>query len=361
MKKRFLAAVLAGMMVLSLAACGGKKEETKAEETKAETKAEETKAEETKAEETKGTEAADSSEPKKIVFCKAYANIDENNQRGENAIQELIKEINAEGKYEIEYYYTDSQSQVDKQITDVESLLQYKPDVILISSVDTVGSIPALQAAKAAGAFVIEDRGAEDESIDAHFYGSNEDAIAARIEQSVKDYLDANPDLNLKVGLCYGLASQVEQLKRCDIIKEMDTDPEYGDRIEIVAEQYCDWSTDKATAAVEDWMIKYPDLNCVITASDDMGLGACNALTAAGKKDIYVGAVDGTAIGVELCKTSPQYYVTISMSQMGMQTALMNDLVIGAVEGTFTGGDYYCDESCFKTLNRETIADYVVD
>ena len=53
MKKRWLGAALAGVMVLSLAACGGEKaEETKAPETKQEEKEEE----ETKA---SGTEAAE--------------------------------------------------------------------------------------------------------------------------------------------------------------------------------------------------------------------------------------------------------------------------------------------------------------
>lgn len=298
---------------------------------------------------------------KKIVFCKSYANIDENNQRTENAIQQLIKEINAKGEYEIEYHYTDSQAQVDKQLTDVESLLQYKPDIILISSVDTVGSLPALEAAKATGAFVVEDRGAESDAIDAHFFGSNEDAIAARVKTAVKDYLDANPDITLNFGLCYGMAAQIEQLKRCDAIKELAEDPDYGKRVNVIAEQYCDWSTDKSTAAVEDWMTSHPELNAVMCASDDMGLGACNALTAGGRENIFVGAVDGTAIGVQLAAESPQYYITVAMSQIGMQSALMNDIVIGFIDGSYTGGDYYCDESCFTIVNRENVDNYVVD
>ena len=52
MKKRILALALACVMALSLAACGSKKEETKAAETTAaETTAEETKAEEAASEE----------------------------------------------------------------------------------------------------------------------------------------------------------------------------------------------------------------------------------------------------------------------------------------------------------------------
>ncbi len=62
--KKVVAMLLAGAMVLSLAACGNKKEETKAPETKKEeTKAPETKKEETKAPETTaaGTEAKEDS------------------------------------------------------------------------------------------------------------------------------------------------------------------------------------------------------------------------------------------------------------------------------------------------------------
>ena len=85
MKKSFVSVMLAGMMALSLAACGGstpapttaapapaetKAEETKAEETKAEeTKAEETKAEETKAEAAEAPAAVKTVQEGKLVMC----------------------------------------------------------------------------------------------------------------------------------------------------------------------------------------------------------------------------------------------------------------------------------------------------
>ena len=354
MKKKVLATLMAVSMVLSLAACGGSGDSDKAKDSSA--KSDEAGAADTPEESGDGESNSDA---KRIVFCKSYANIDENNQRAENALQAIIEEINGQGEYYVEYYMTDSQSQVDKQITDVESLLQYNPDIMLISAVDTEGSLPAFQQAKEQGVITIDDRGAVDEAIDINYYGSNEGAIAERIKQSLRDYLDANPDLTLNVGLIYGLASQIEQLKRCDCIYELAEEEEYKDRINILAHQYCDWSTDRATSTVEDWMIRYPEMNCIITASDDMGLGACNALTAAGKKDIYVGGVDGTQIGVQLCEDGTQNYVTVAMNQEAMMENLFYDVIIPAIDEGFTG-DYYADESCFDTVTRDNVSEYTV-
>ena len=128
MKKRWLGAVLAGVMVLSLAACGGGKDETKAPDTEAaETKAAEDTVADEGTEAVGGTEAA-GGEVKKYKIAYAFANMDENNMRTLEGLQAAIEAKNATGEYEIELIYTDSQSQVDKQISDVESLIQQEPD-----------------------------------------------------------------------------------------------------------------------------------------------------------------------------------------------------------------------------------------
>ncbi|MCI9487283.1 MAG: sugar ABC transporter substrate-binding protein [Lachnospiraceae bacterium] len=358
MKKRWLGAALAGVMVLSLAACGGGKDETKAPDTEAaETKA----AEDTVADE--GTEAAGGAETagedkaaggevKKYKIAYAFANMDENNMRTLEGLQAAIEAKNATGEYEIELIYTDSQSQVDKQISDVESLIQQEPDLILMSAVDTVGSIPCLEAIQAAGIIAVDDRGCDTESKDLKWTGFDENVIGGLKAQAMKDYLEANPDVHLNVGGIYGLASQSEQLKRVQCI--LDLAEEMPDRITIVETQYCDWSTDRATATVEDWLQRYPEMNCIVTASDDMGLGACNALGAAGKKGWYVDAVDGTQIGMQLAEAGEQHYVTIAANQEKI-TQTMVDLFIDVIDGTYTEPTFSCPAECFAIVTPDTV------
>lgn len=98
-------------------------------------------------------------------------------------------------------------------------------------------------------------------------------------------------------------------------------------------------------------------MNCIVTASDDMGLGACNALNAAGKSGWYVDGVDGTKIGIQLAEEGTQYYNTIAANQEEI-TKQMLDVFIGLTEGTLTDSEYICPASCFTIVNPDTVADY---
>ena len=349
MKKHLLTA-LAAVAALSLAACGGSAEETTAGggDTQAAAEAEDTEAE---AEEGEAAEG----EVKHYKWAYSFANMDENNMRTLRGLQSYMDELNATGEYDIEFIYTDAQSQVDKQISDVESLIAQEPDLILVSAVDTVGSIPALEAVHNAGIIAVDDRGMDSDAKDLKWTGFDENTIGTLKAQAMRDYLEANPDVVLNVGCIYGLASQTEQLKRIQCI--LDLAEEMPDRIKILETQYCDWSTDRATSTVEDWLQRYPEMNAICTASDDMGLGACNALNAAGKTGWYVDAVDGTQIGLQLAEDGTQYYNTIAANQEEI-TRHMVDIFIQVMDGTYTEDEYICPAECFTIVNPDTVADY---
>ncbi|MDD4849731.1 MAG: substrate-binding domain-containing protein [Gemmiger sp.] len=290
---------------------------------------------------------------KTYKFAYAYANMDENNMRTLKGIQMYVDELNATGKYDIEFLYTDAQSQVDKQIADVESLIAQQPDLILMSAVDTVGSIPCLQAIHNAGIIAVDDRGCDTEYKDVKFTGFDEDNIGLRLQEAVRTYLEQNPDINLKAGGIYGLAAQSEQLKRVDYLKALAE--EMPDRLEIIETQYCDWSTDRATSTVEDWMQRYPEMNAIFTASDDMGLGACNALTASGREDVLVTSVDGTQIGLQLATAADQYFITIAANQEAI-TRHQVDFFMEMIDGTYTEPEYKCPPECFAIVTPDNVA-----
>lgn len=346
MMKKFLAILLALGMPLLAAGCAGGETSTAGDANTTTTNEEN--------QQTSSDQGTQEGSVKSYTLAYAFANIDENNQRSMDGINKRMDELNATGEYDLKLIYTDSQSQVDKQIADVESLIQKSPDLVLVSAVDVVGSIPCLEAVKNAGIIAVDDRGCQTEAIDFRFVGFNEDAIAEMKKQAMKDYLEANPDVNLKVGCIYGLASQSEQLKRIQCI--LDLAEEMPDRITILETQYCDWSTDRATSTTEDWLIRYPEMNAIVTASDDMGLGVCNALNSNGKTDFYVDGVDGTKIGISLCEDGTQNYVTIA----GNQTRIMQefvDVAIKAIEGEYNEKEYRCDASCFSIITRDNVAE----
>lgn len=339
--KKAMSMFLAGAMAVSLAACGSSASSSAAEST-APSAAEST------------TQAStDNADVKHYKFGYAFANMDENNMRTLKGIQKYMDELNATGEYDIELIYTDSQANVDKQITDVESLIAQEPDLIMVSAVDVVGSVPALQAVHNAGIITVDDRGCQDDSIDNKFTGFDEDTIGARLQEAIRNYLDENPDVNIKAGGIYGQASQSEQLKRVDYL--IDLAEEMPDRIEILQTQYCDWSTDRATSTVEDWLLRYPEMNAIFTASDDMGLGACNALKASGKSNVLVTAVDGTQIGIQLAQEGEEYFITIGANQEQI-TRHMVDFWISLADGSYDGDyEYKCPGECFAIVTPENV------
>ena len=331
--KRIITVILALAMTLSLAACASTSSSTAS-----------------------STAGSTADAKKEILIGYSFANIDENNNRTLKALESYIEETNAaRPDLNVSLTYTDSQGSVDKQLSDIEAMILKKPDIIFLSAVDVMGSIPAAQAVAKAGIICVEDRGIEDDSITWHFRSCDEPSISDMIKEWVKKQLDANPDLVLNYGLINGAPAQVLQLIRNDCIKELAK--EMPDRVKIIDEKYGNWSTQESQAIVEDWLQAYPEMNAINSASDDMSLGACNALTAAGKiNDFIVTSVDGTSIGCQLVEDG-KLDMTVKMLP-SLQMKDFVDISIKSVEGTFTDKEYNCGTAVLVTVDKDTVAEY---
>lgn len=340
--KKVLALILVLAMAVSLAACAATA--TTGGSTAAETQAA-----------SSAAETSTTSGKRVIKFAYCFANLDENNKRNLDALQARVAEINSErDDIEVEFFYTDSQASVDKQISDVEALIAKDPDIMLISAVDTVGSIPAAQAAAAAGIIVVDDRGMQDNSISYMFQSMDENSIKEMKKQYIIKHLEENPDKVLYFGLIYGMPAQTQQLIRNDDVKELAK--EMPDRVIILDERYGNWSTQESMAIVEDWMQVYPEMNAISAASDDMILGAINALSAANKLDgFFTMGVDGTKIGIELVEAG-KLTVTVKALMTKMATQCV-DIAVKAVEGTFTEKYYTPGTDALVAVDKSNVAE----
>lgn len=227
-----------------------------------------------------------------IYYCQDQ--FDESTQDELFAVQDRIEEINAE-RDDVELVLlgsSDSQSNLSKQISDVEAAIALDPDVILIKCVDSVGIIPSLQAIYDAGIYVIEQTGCDTDYVDVHWQALDEITIGRKLADHVREYLNENPEVNFKAGLIWGAPEQVEQLKRLVGFQELAE--EMPDRFEIVAEQYGMWETAESQNIMEDWLQAYPEMNFLTTAADQMTLGAVNAIKGANKlDDFYIASCNG--------------------------------------------------------------------
>lgn len=89
--------------------------------------------------------------------------------------------------------------------------------------------------------------------------------------------------------------------KDCPDVKIMDTQPG-------------DWNREKSQRVMEDFLVKYPKIDGVYAADDNMGVGALNAAKAAGRaKDIkFIGATN-FAVGYE-AMAKGEYYGSVYQS-----------------------------------------------
>lgn len=255
-------------------------------------------------------------------------------------MEKRIKAIEAEDGVEIDFEVLDAQGSVDKQISDVQTALIKKPDVMIFSAVDAVGSLPAVQAAQDAGVTTIDFRPSEPEppAYDIAF-GVSEAQLAQNTVDHLKANLEADPDLVYNIALIYGGAAQTPQLIRMDAIKDLAK--EMPDRVKIAAETYGDWSTDKAQNATSDFLQAHPDINLVMCANEGMSIGANNALVKDGIRD-KVG-VTGYDMSEQVLDDIDAGVVDFSTGGLGPDYGQVIDAAYEAYTGEFTDSLYAID------------------
>lgn len=257
---------------------------------------------------------------KKIVVGVAMNASDEYRTSWLNAFK-----VSAEAKG-FEVITTDANNSASKQISDVESLITNKPDIILLTPVDPEGSAPAAEAVKNANIpLVIIDIPVLTDKYDVWI--TTDQGIHGKLAgEYIKEWIAARPGTVANVGYIVG-AYIPAVVPRMDMI--FTTDPEAVK----VAEAEGGWSADKAMKITEDWLQAYPEINVIAAMNDEMAIGAIQALVAAGKNmdDYLIIGVDGTKNGLEYVKTGELDCTT----SVDLQATI--DKIIEVTEGLVNG------------------------
>lgn len=286
---------------------------------------------------------------------------DENMNVQMETFRQFCEDWNAAGKTpKVEAMITVADSSVEKQIADVESLIQAGCKAIYLHSVDLEGLKPAVDACNAAGVKVLEARGMEYPGKIVNYIGANEWMMAEMAFDWYKVRMDANPDMKLKMGLIYGLASMTMQLVRVDYLVEL-LQKEYGEeRVQVVETMPCDWDSQKAMECMENWYQKHGNegMNCVVAAGAQMVMGAAQALVAAGvdNDDWLVTTTDATqdvlyGINQGVCDMT----VGIRAEMDGPAAA---EVCVGLATGTFTADKFEIGPKILATIDSTNIDEW---
>jgi len=204
----------------------------------------------------------------------------------------------------IELKFSDAQQKQENQIKAIRSYIQQKVDVIAFSPVVETGWDTVLQEAKRAGIPVIlTDRAVDspDESLYATFLGSDfvlEGQKAGEWLVENADTSDVNGDGKINVVQIEGTTGAAPAIDRKEGFEEaIAADPS----ISVIASQTGDFTRDGGKQVMESFLQSYQDIDVLFAHNDDEGLGAIEAIKAAGLtpgKDIKIITIDAVKDGM---------------------------------------------------------------
>lgn len=201
----------------------------------------------------------------------------------------------------IELKFSDAQQKQENQIKAIRSYIQQQVDVIAFSPVVETGWDAVLNEAKAAGIpVVLTDRAvdSEDDSLYVSFLGSDFVEEGEKAGQWVlEEYADTTEPVQIiQLEGTTGAAPAIDRAEGfAEVIAE-------NPNLEVVASQTGDFTRAGGKQVTEALLKSNPDVDLIYAHNDDMGLGAIEAIEAAGLtpgEDIKIVTVDAVKDGMQ--------------------------------------------------------------
>lgn len=252
---------------------------------------------------------------------------------------------------------------VEKQLSDVEAIILTNPDVIVIQSVDPDGSAVAVRTAHASGIPTVPYQltvNVETDDFDARVTQLDAEIRGKVQGEWVKKYLDENPDAVLNV--CSLMGAPNGGSNGYKGWKHVFEDEKYAGRVNEIIATDANWSRSNAISIVEDWLVTYPEMNCIQAENDEMALGAVTAIKNAGLNpgDYIIMGMNG----------DPDAQAAIKAGEMSMsaanskraQSRICAEVCLALAQGERYEGDakyFYTDSTYQDAMDINTIDEYL--
>ncbi|WP_422390638.1 ABC transporter substrate-binding protein [Arthrobacter sp. N1] len=246
----------------------------------------------------------------------------------------------------VDLKFSDAQQKQENQIKAIRSYIQQQVDVIAFSPVVESGWDTVLKEAKDAGIPVIlTDRAVDssDTSLYKTFLGSDfvEEGKKAG-DWLVEDSASTDGPINIvELQGTTGAAPAIDRKEGFEAAIAADPD------LTIVQSQTGDFTRSGGKQVMEAFLKNTPDIDVVYAHNDDMGLGAIEAIEAAGKvpgKDIKIITVDAVKDGMTALADGKINYIVECNPLLGEQ---LMDLAAKVVAGEEVPERVVTEESAF--------------
>jgi ABC-type sugar transport system substrate-binding protein len=194
---------------------------------------------------------------------------------------------------------TNANSQLNKQISDIQDMINQGAQALIVAPLNSDGLEPALAAARAKNIPVLTvDRKVNSEPCKDYvaFLGSN------FVEQGKRAADEMAKALNKKGKVAILLGSSGNNVTTDRTKGFVDEMKKAAPDVEIVAQQTGEFTREKGQQVMEQIIQAQPDITGVYAENDEMALGALVALKSAGKApgtDVQVVSIDGTRNAVQ--------------------------------------------------------------
>jgi ribose transport system substrate-binding protein len=197
-------------------------------------------------------------------------------------------------KLGIQAFVLNAEDKLEKQISDVEDLIQKKIHVLLINATQD-GAVAVIEKAAKAGIPVITlQRGIPSSAVTSHI-GTDNVVIGRLGAQWIADKLGGKGNVVVLEGIP-GAASSEDRKKGT-----AETFPKYPG-IKIVAQQTGEYDRAKALNVMENILQAQPKIDAVYCFNDEMAMGALAAVKSAKRTGIMITGMDANKDAVEAVK-----------------------------------------------------------
>lgn len=214
------------------------------------------------------------------TFRVGFVNIDNADPNCYPAMQNFVKYVESEdfaksvGADKVEALTADSAKDIEKQTTNVETLLNKGVDIMFIIGVDTEGNTASVKACNQEGVPVFMV-GTEASGGDWKFIGFNESQLGQYQGEWCVDNLPENTKICLIEGTPGREAAVMRKQGFLDAI-------EARSDLEVISTQTSEFDTALAMQVTEDWIQTYGDeIGCIVAPDSNSIVGAVEALKAA--------------------------------------------------------------------------------
>lgn len=251
MLKRLAVGSLSLVMLLGLVGCGGGSEETPAPDP--------------------AGSAAMEEGPK--TYKVGFSNVWVGNSWGVQCVNELESYLKSDPRVG-EYYITDANNDVNKQISDIQDLISKDIDLLMLQAISPDAVVPVIEDAKSKGITVVTCVSpVNTDQYDASVSAKDQDFGRVGMEWLAEE-MGGKGNIIILNGMA-GLSSAVD--RRAGVQEVLDQYPD----IKVLGEEYADWDYAKGKTATENLLAAFPEIDGVWFCGGDMTRGAVEAFLAA--------------------------------------------------------------------------------